>query len=348
MTLRASLQGRRVHHAWIFHGPRGVGKHTTALAFGRALLDADLSLSERGELLRRDGTPIDLDAPVEHPDLHLVAKELALYSDNAQVRNRKLMNIPVEVLREHLIEPAHQHAMTELAPDRQASKVFIVDEAELIDQRTGQNILLKTLEEPPLGTVIILIASQEDRLLPTIRSRCQRVAFVPLPTAAMREWLEGRFAEVPAEERDWIEEFAAGSPGMAALAAESGFFDWWRELEPMLRELEAERLPTSLGRTLARLADEFAADWVKRHDNASKDAANKQAVHLLLSLLAQHARRRLRVNADSPDLAERWANVIDCLRDCEIKLASNVNLGLLMDHLATRMWQSLAGEAIAR
>ncbi len=347
-TLRASLTGRRVHHAWIFHGPRGVGKHTTAIAFARALLDPGLTLSERGELTGGDGSQLPVESRVEHPDLHLIAKELALYSDDRQTRERKLTNIPVEILREHLIGPAHQHAMTELLPGRLASKVFIVDEAELMDQRAGQNVLLKTLEEPPPGTVIILVAAQEDRLLPTIRSRCQRVAFVPLGEEAMREWMAGRFDELPPDEREWIETFAAGSPGMAALAAESGFFAWWREIEPHLCELDAGRLPTALGRTLHRLAEDFAVDWVKRYDNASKDAANKLAVHLLLGLLGQHARGRLQQTANDPELLERWASAIDALREAEIQLYANVQVALLMDHLVARLWQALAGETLLR
>lgn len=347
-TLRASLTGRRVHHAWIFHGPRGVGKHTTAKAFARVLLDPNLTLTERGELHRRDGSQVDVTSPVEHPDLHLISKELALYHEERSIRERKLTNIPVEVLREHLIEPAHQHAMTELMPDRLASKVFIVDEAELMDQRAGQNVLLKTLEEPPQGTVIMLVAGQEDRLLPTIRSRCQRVAFVPLTDEAMREWMEGRFAETPTDEREWILHFAAGSPGMAELASTSGFFHWQRQLEPHLRDLDAGRLPTSLGKTLTKLADDFATSWVQERQNASKAAANTLAVRLLLGLLAQHARDRLRQCADDPELVERWASAIDCFRDAEMKLAANVQVQLILDHLVTRLWQALAGEPMLR
>ena len=58
-------------------------------------------------------------------------------------------------------------------------KGFIIDEAELLDE-SGQNALLKTLEEPPLGTFIILVTSRDDALLQTIKSRCQLVYFSPL------------------------------------------------------------------------------------------------------------------------------------------------------------------------
>src|SRR5690606_4650358 len=118
-----------------------------------------------------------------HPDLHVVTKELARYSEDRSTRERKLTQIPVDVLRTELIEPVYR------AAQMGHGKVFIVDEAELLND-AGQNAMLKTLEEPPAGTTIILVTSIQDRLLPTIRSRCQRVAFVPLPDSVVSRWLQ--------------------------------------------------------------------------------------------------------------------------------------------------------------
>ena len=67
-------------------------------------------------------------------------------------------------------------------------KVFIIDEAELMDNN-GQNSILKTLEEP-LETPIILVTSRPERLLPTVRSRCDHVRFGPLSDEDMRKWLD--------------------------------------------------------------------------------------------------------------------------------------------------------------
>ena len=79
--------------------------------------------------------------------------------------------------------------------------------------------MLKTLEEPPPGTVIILVTQNEEQLLPTIRSRCQRIAFGPLDAASMREWWEREGPQVAAPDRAFVEAFAEGSPGMAARCA---------------------------------------------------------------------------------------------------------------------------------
>ena len=100
------------------------------------------------------------------------------------------MNSPVDVLRQHMIggwtkdPPRFHEAPAYLTPLSAPAKTFIIDEAELIDT-VGQNALLKTLEEPPRRTYIFLVTSRPERLLPTIRSRCQHVRFVPLDHASM-------------------------------------------------------------------------------------------------------------------------------------------------------------------
>src|SRR5690606_31622066 len=115
---------------------------------------------------------------------------LAAYSEHDATRRAKQRNIPLAVLQEYLIEPAQLAGSGRSGAI--ASKVFVVDEAELMrsGSNEGQNAILKTLEEPPAGTIIILITSREEALLPTIRSRCQRVRFDSLSDADMQAWLD--------------------------------------------------------------------------------------------------------------------------------------------------------------
>ncbi len=211
--LERSMQSGRVHHAWIFHGPQGVGKFTAAIAWASVILDPSAAPDLGGRLAPdpQSHTQQLLKAGT-HPVLHVIKKELARYHDDRQVRNAKLSTIPKSIVEEHLIVPAT------LAPsmksDSIAQKVFIVDEAELLDRSATnapvQNAILKTLEEPPEGTVIILITSSEDRLLPTIRSRCQRVSFTALDDDAMREWSNHMKLEQDPEAHHWLMEFAMG------------------------------------------------------------------------------------------------------------------------------------------
>ncbi|MCL4221791.1 MAG: DNA polymerase III subunit delta' [Phycisphaerales bacterium] len=329
-VLRKTLASQRVPHAWIFHGPAGVGKFTTALAFAACLMD-----DTTGPTLGGDIEP-DPDSPTQqrlasgsHPDLHVIRKELALFSSERTVRERKLATIPIEVVREHLIEPAY------LAPaisrKAMAPKVFIVDEAELLDRSPTnapvQNALLKTLEEPPPGTVLILVTTSEDRLLPTIRSRCQRVAFRSLADDEMREWLK-RSERSSASK--WLLRFAQGSPGRYIEAVEAGIDQWEPVLSPLLEALAAGRQVFDLGAVAHGLIESYAAAWVDAGPNRSKEAANRAGARQLLSILGEHFRSEVRAGRH----ADRAARAIIRLEQSERELASNVQPALVFDSLA--------------
>ncbi|MHC5113112.1 MAG: DNA polymerase III subunit [Planctomycetota bacterium] len=345
----------RVHHAWIFYGPRGVGKYTTAMALAKILLDPEARVGadpdHPGVLAAPPGshsaTLVDAGT---HPDLHVIRKELALFSDNAQLRTRKLSNIPLDVLREHMIGGKTGDDKQHEAPAYRTAalghgKVFIVDEAELIDQY-GQNALLKTLEEPPPQTFVFLITDRAERLLPTIRSRCQLVRFAPLDHGAMSMWFDRARLEVSPEQRAWLEWFADGAPGVATLGASYGFHQWQERLDPMLRELARGEFPVAMGATLAEIVEEFAAAWVKKNANASKDAANKDGARHVLSLLASVARRHLAERCDDEDAAAPWMAVIDLLREAEGELRSNVNMKQVLENLVVQ-WAVVGSPARA-
>jgi hypothetical protein len=342
-TLTAGLRSGRLHHAWIFSGPKGVGKFTTALELAKVLLDphapADGEPAPDSDTVRRmnEGT---------HPDLHVIRKELALYSDDTQLHKRKLMNIPVDVLREHLIGGEvggkYHEPKVGKTPGLGHAKVFIIDEAELIDA-TGQNALLKTLEEPPRRTYIFLITSRPESLLPTIRSRCQPAQFLPLDAEAMDAWFERSGLDLGRQERSWIERSCHGAPGLARLAAEYGFHRWQVTLDPMLQELEQGRFPVEMGQALAQLVEAFAVSWVKGHPNASKDAANKDGARHVLAILSVHASCRLAERVEAGRAPEPWPKVIDLISDAEGQLYRNVNLKLVLENLVVQWAQVPAG-----
>lgn len=335
-TLRATLSADRVHHAWVFHGPQGVGKMTGARAFAAMLLDPTLATNLSGEMEPDPGSETArLIAAGVHPDLHIVTKELALFSDDAQVRARKLMTIPRQVVDEHLIKPA---TLTARVPGgARAGKVFVVDEAELLDEGT-QNAVLKTLEEPAPGTVIILVTSRESRLLPTIRSRCQRVAFNALDEASMRAWAkrDDAMRAVGEEQREWLLMFADGSPGRASNALAQGLFAWSRTLAPMLDDASRGRFSPDMGKAMADLIEQYAQAWVEARENASKDAANKDGARQMFALLTHEARRALR-EARTPDQAERALHAIDRVGECERNIDSNVNPKFAFEELASSL-----------
>lgn len=345
--LRNALRTGRMHHAWIFAGPRGVGKCTTAREIAKLLLDPAATPDLHGTLRVDPESPvarsIDHDT---HPDLHVIRKELALFSSNPQLRSRKLMNIPLDLLRERMLggktaDDRTHEAAAYRTPAQGHGKVFIIDEAELLDQ-WAQNALLKTLEEPPAQTYIFLITRRPERLLPTIRSRCQHVSFGTLDDDAMQQWCDRAQLDVDPEELRWILTFAGGSPGMVLTAIECGFAQWQHTLQPMLQQLHQRQFPAHMGETMAKLVDNFAKQWVETHDNASKDAANKDGLRYLLTMLADDLRRRMHQHADDPDALPIYAQLLDVVRSAEYQAEANTNLKHLLENLVVQQARVLA------
>jgi hypothetical protein len=338
--LRSAAGANRLHHAWIFAGPVGVGKRTTAEAFAALLLDPSAAPDLTGVPRPEPDSPTQrMLASRGHPDLHFITKELARLSDDARVRAGKQRNIPLAVLQEFLIAPANKAAS--VREHGVASKVFIIDEAELLrsGQNEGQNALLKTLEEPPAGTVIILVTAREDALLPTIRSRCQRVVFRRLDDEAMHAWFERSGLDISGPERDWVIRSADGSPGAAQLAVETGLFEWWTQLEPMLRSIDRGRYPEDFGPTVAKLIDGWAKDRVAADARTSKEAANHRAASIMLGMLGDHFRARLRdaAAAGDSDAIDRAAMAIDALQHAERHFRSSVSMPIVAETLGAQL-----------
>lgn len=336
-TLLEAVRSGRIHHAWIFAGPYGVGKFTTAMAFASMLLDPtaapDLAGVPRTDPESRTQSLI---AMGNHPDLHVITKELASFSSDSGVRSRKQMTIAKEVIIDHLLEPI---AMApSIRVDSLASKVFIVDEAELLDRSPTnaptQNAMLKSLEEPPTGSVIILVTTSLDALLPTIRSRCQIVSFHALDDTSMSEWLGRADLGLDGSSLKWVKRYAGGSPGRALLAARSGIADWRSGVDPVLADLDRGRFDPSHGPTLAKLVDDWAASWVKSHANASKESATQAGASHMFNLLAEHLRERLRASLDDPGATLR---AIDALAQAERRAEAHVPLPFVFDSLLSTL-----------
>lgn len=333
------LKSQRVHHAWVFYGPPGVGKFTMALALAALVLDPTTQATFSGDLEADPDSPVQrLLAAGTHPDLVVITKELARFHDDPDIRKRKQTAIPVDVIRQFLLGPGG------LAPSirtgSQIGRVFIVDEAELLGA-SAQNAVLKFLEEPPPRVLTILVTSNQDRLLPTIRSRSQRLFFPPLSDEAMNAWLKGRNLDLPADKRAWLLDFSEGSPGALILALDTGLFDWWQRLEPMLATVMRGGYTVQFGPAMAELAEAWAKAWVEDHENASKEGANKAAADWMFRLLGGHIRRGLPVARDPEPLL----TAIDAIRQAESEVDSNVSMLFVFEKLSSELSQAFAGVA---
>jgi DNA polymerase-3 subunit delta' len=194
--LGRALVAQRVHHAYLFAGPEGVGKEATARVLAARLLCQNAESDPNQGALFGAALPDERDAcgtcdscrlleGNNHPDYAVIDRALHRLHPDPTIRKSKGLFLGVEVIRHFLIEPSA------LKPTISGRRVFVIREAERMNE-AAQNALLKTLEEPPGQTVLILVSSSAGRLLATIRSRCQQIPFVPLPRSFVAEQLEAK------------------------------------------------------------------------------------------------------------------------------------------------------------
>lgn len=190
-TLKAALPPGRPAHGYLFTGPDGIGKRSAAMAWARALFCLAASGDACGSC-----KPCVKVAAGNHPDLIMVKPE---------IREKKVKEeIDIEHARDLIARLSYR-------PYESQRIVAIIDGANLMNTAAA-NALLKTLEEPPGETVIIMIATNMDSLLPTVVSRLRAVRFVSLPYQAVLEILTARRG-IPIEEARTMAALSKGAPG---------------------------------------------------------------------------------------------------------------------------------------
>ncbi|MEO6434430.1 MAG: hypothetical protein ABIP55_01545, partial [Tepidisphaeraceae bacterium] len=260
---------------------------------------------------------------IAHPDYHRVYRQLIRLGKDKS----KAIDLPVAVIRDYLVEPASRK------PAMNRGKVFIVEEAELMNPQ-AQNALLKTLEEPAGRALIILLTDQPHALLATIRSRCQIVRFAALDGKLVLRELEKR--KIDRADAAEAAQLAEGSLGVALKWIEDGVVAASRDLLTQIDDLLASRAPADLADWFKKAADAYAEKQIVRDKLASKDQATREGLSLYLKLAALRFRQQLTQGSD-PDELERACAAIDAIVRAEQYLDSNVNVALTFQQLATAL-----------
>ncbi len=240
---------RRIHHAWLLTGPRGVGKASFAAAAAtRVLADAA-------------GPEVDLPG-IETPSDHRTAKLLAAGS-HPDFRLLERLERPTGGLARNIsVDQVRSLGdLLSVTPSQSPWRAVVIDAADDLEA-SAANALLKMLEEPPANCVFFLISHAPGRLLPTIRSRCRRLDFATVSNDGMTSLLSDWFPEknVPA-----IAELVAasnGSPGRARSVADLDLAPLEVEARAMMRDgdsdnLRRSKLASALGSKAA--AERYAA-----------------------------------------------------------------------------------------
>jgi DNA polymerase-3 subunit delta' len=207
----AAQAGVRMHHAWILAGRRGIGKSAFARQAARELVG---------------GPEMEV-----HPDILVLThppkddKEMDKRAEGKPFETKR--NIPVDEVR------AMQRRLT-TRPTLGERRVVIVDPADDLEP-SASNALLKSLEEPPEGTMFLLVAHRIGRLLPTIRSRCRVLRFAPVPDEEIDVILRREAPEADQATRAAAIAASAGSPGAALEFVSLGLGEMHKLMQQLIR-----------------------------------------------------------------------------------------------------------------
>ena len=254
-TMLEAQQSGRLHHAWLITGSRGIGKATLAWRFARFLLCGQ----HQGGLFG-GGKPENLDVAADapgralidarsHPDLFHLRR--TLHSREARIQNE----ITIDDVRD-------LGGFMHKTPAMGDWRVAIVDSADEMN-RNSANAVLKVLEEPPPKAVLLIVSHAPGRLLPTIRSRCRRLALTPLAEDSVVKLL-GQFSpNSPVDERAALARLSEGSIGRALELAGAGSLGLYRDMVDVLTTLPDLDMPRLHGfaERFAKRGEEANADW---------------------------------------------------------------------------------------
>jgi DNA polymerase-3 subunit delta' len=317
--LRARYRAGQMPHALLIHGPAGVGKRRLAEALAQSVLCANPALDGAGCgacgacRLYQAGT---------HPDLLRVE----LLEDK-----KEIVVDQIRELREFAALRSHGGGY----------KVVLVDPAERMNVNAA-NALLKTLEEPGGATLILLITTRPNALLPTVRSRCQRVECPVPPRAQALTWLRQNVGGDAAVEA--LLDLAGGAPLRAvALHAGDALKRHARVLEELSGIAAGEVDPSAVAERWAKADKDDALAWT---GDALADLARLKfdAAPSLLTNIGSHAA----LAAMAPQIDMRGLfDVLDRVRYAQTQANSGLNQQLLLED-ALIAWEHHCARGMGR
>jgi DNA polymerase-3 subunit delta' len=321
---RRAIARGRLASTYLFVGPRGIGKHSLALRLAQALLCQARPIEALDPCGECDSC-LQVAAQT-HPDLLLIAKP----ADKSFIPLSLLVGDDQRRMREGL---CHDIALRAFAGGR---KVAVIDDADDLNEE-GANALLKTLEEPPPGSVLLLVGTTADKQLPTIRSRSQIIRFGGLDAATIAGLLLAQGVVTSEDEAQRLAGLAEGSLSRAVELADDELWTFRDQFLAQLARVDQSSV------ALAREVNEFV-------EAAGKDApSRRRRLRQIIRLAMDYHREQLRAAAatDEVDQRERLAALVERSLEGLSQVDRNAHQAALIDCWLDDLGQAQAGRDVA-
>lgn len=319
VLLRAIHEGK-VTHAYLFTGPEGAGKMTTALAFASAL---NCQTPEENGDACGHCVSCRMISEGNHPDVQTISPAGAQTKIDQMKELRRSANY---------------------APVMGKWKVVVIEQADTLNE-SAANSILKTLEEPPSFLIIILLSKNPVLILPTIRSRCLSVRFANVNAEELVNALITRFG-ADTEEAKFLAAYSEGRPGIAiSLVGNETFFEWRRQVV----ELAIKAL-TSDVRYALRLSEDLLGLSQAEKDGKNQRMAMRETINALIIIYRDLLNLAIRgesadiINSDVRDRLTsvrleptRISTAIETLLWARKAVEGNANVQLVSDVLMMKL-----------
>lgn len=281
--LKKAVELSQISHSYLFWGIEGIGKKLIAMEFAKKIL----CINEKKENCNCKSC-IEFESN-NNPDFSII--------------NADEGKIKIEQIREMQRKIAEKPIISD-------KKVYIINDADKMTTE-AQNCLLKTLEEPPEYITMILICSNENNLLSTIKSRCTRIYFEPVEIEKVKKYIMDN--HISENVNGEVLELSQGSIGKA------------------LKILEYQSLYENLEKILKHLSDRDLIDIISMSEEIYK---SKEEIHSILEYMNVLALKLSKKNIT-------YINCIDKIEETKKRLKANSNYDMCIDNLLFNMWEEV-------
>lgn len=289
--LKNVTNSNAISHSYLFVGEEGIGKKQIAREFSKMIL----CLSQEKENCNQCDSCIKFISN-NNPDF------IEISEDGNSIKIAQIRELQEKIYQKPIVS---------------SRKVVIIDNSEKMTEE-AQNSLLKTLEEPPEYIVIILITSNENKLLNTIKSRCLKLSFVNIDGKEMLEYIDkNQEIQKPSQS---ILELCNGSIGRLIKINDN--IEEYNQIDVITKDMISGRIPN-----VVKLINKYEVLY-----------KSKEIIFDLLDYMIAIVYSHIKKNAD---YRSKFINIIGIINNAKTKLNSNTNYDMCIDEMLFKIWEEI-------